>query len=207
MKNIFSKFSPTSFTAGLLVSLILSGSTISALAADGVLTLTATPVNVMVNGKVFSPTNSLGKPVLVFSHNGTTYAPVKALATAYGLNVGYNAQTHLVTVSGNVSGNISDTSFIDNWQITAKPNSGGSEKVYTATYSGNLDMSAFKAWWKSQDTNWLESQATALAKSTAKTCGGTVLMYFNFGNYPLGTALASSTSATANFDVANAWLK
>lgn len=159
MKNIFSKFSPTSFTAGLLVSLILSGSTISALAADGVLTLTATPVNVMVNGKVFTPTDSLGNPVLVFSHNGTTYAPVKALATAYGLNVGYNTQTHLVTVSGNTF----DNSFADNWQITAKPNSGGTEKVYTATYSGNLGMSAFKAWWKSQDTNWLESQATAPA--------------------------------------------
>lgn len=207
MKNIFSKFSPTSFTAGLLVSLILSGGTISALAADGVLTLTATPVNVMVNGKVFTPTDSLGNPVLVFSHNGTTYAPVKALATAYGLNVGYNAQTHLVTVSSNVSGNISDNSFADNWQITAKPNSGGTEKVYIATYSGNLGIDAFKAWWKSPDTNWLERQAAELAKSTAKTSGGTVLIYFNFGDYPLGNALASSTSATANFDVTATWLK
>lgn len=161
----------------------------------------------MVNGKVFTPTDSLGNPVLVFSHNGTTYAPVKALATAYGLNVGYNAQSKLVTVSGNVSGNISDNSFADNWQITAKPNSGGTEKVYIATYSGNLGIDAFKAWWKSQDTNWLERQAAELAKSTAKTSGGTVLIYFNFGDYPLGTALASSTSATANFDVTATWLK
>lgn len=203
MKNIFSKFSPTSFTAGLLVSLILSGGTICALAADGVLTLTATPVNVMVNGKVFTPTDSLGNPVLVFSHNGTTYAPVKALATTYGLNVGYDTQTHLVTVSGNISGN----SFADNWQITAKPNSGSTEKVYIATYSGNLDITAFKAWWKSQDIDQPERQAATLAKSTAQTCGSTVLMYFNFGDYPLGTALASSTSATANFDVAATWLK
>jgi len=65
--------------------------------------ITVSPINVMVGGKVFLPTDVNGKDVPVFVYNGTTYAPLRALAEAYGLTVGYNAEKNLATVSGTPS--------------------------------------------------------------------------------------------------------
>ena len=62
-------------------------------------TIEVYPINVMVNGKVFQPTNANGDPVDVFNYNGTTYAPLRALAEAYGLEVGYDQEKNLATVS------------------------------------------------------------------------------------------------------------
>ena len=35
----------------------------------------------------------------VFTYNGTTYAPLRALAEAYGLEVGYDSQQNIATVN------------------------------------------------------------------------------------------------------------
>ena len=45
----------TSYFAGVLTALVLGTITMSAFAAGGVLTLTVTPIRVMVNGQVFQP--------------------------------------------------------------------------------------------------------------------------------------------------------
>jgi len=66
-------------------------------------TVTVDPINVMVGGKDFLPADVNGKDVPVFAYNGTTYAPLRALAEAYGLNVGYNAEKNLATVDGTPS--------------------------------------------------------------------------------------------------------
>lgn len=63
-------------------------------------TITVDPINVMVGGKIFLPTDVNGENVPVFAYNGTTYAPLRALAEAYGLTVGYNAEKNLGTVDG-----------------------------------------------------------------------------------------------------------
>lgn len=63
-------------------------------------TITVDPINVMVGGEIFLPTDANGKNVPVFVYNGTTYAPLRALAEAYGLTVGYNAEKKLATVDG-----------------------------------------------------------------------------------------------------------
>lgn len=67
--------------------------------------ITVDPIHVMVGGKDFLPTDVTGKDVPVFVYNGTTYAPLRALAEAYGLNVGYNAEKNLATVDGTPSAN------------------------------------------------------------------------------------------------------
>ena len=72
-------------------------------------TVTVDPINVMVGGKVFLPTDVNGNNVPVFVCNGTTYAPLRALAEAYGLTVGYNAEKRLATVDGTPSGDFSGT--------------------------------------------------------------------------------------------------
>ena len=75
MKNKF-----LSFVAGALTVLMLVALPISALASDGALSIKAYPINVLVNGQIFEPKDANGNDVLVFTYNGTTYAPLIALA-------------------------------------------------------------------------------------------------------------------------------
>lgn len=93
------KFKFGSFLSGFLAAALLGGLTISALAITGKTTIEVYPINVMVNGEVFQPTDAQGTPVDVFTYKGTTYAPLRALAEAYGLEVGYDAEAKLATVT------------------------------------------------------------------------------------------------------------
>jgi len=90
------------FVCALLALILLCGMTAPALAAQNQ-TITVSPVDVMVGGKIFLPTDATGKDVPVFVYDGTTYAPLRALAEAYGLTVGYNAEKKLATVNGTPS--------------------------------------------------------------------------------------------------------
>ena len=94
----------------LLLALILACSLVfpAAAAAEG-RTIHVDPIDVMVGGKVFLPADVTGKDVPVFVYNGTTYAPLRALAEAYGLTVGYNAEKKLATVDGVPNGKFTDT--------------------------------------------------------------------------------------------------
>lgn len=92
------------FVLGVLASLMVFTLAGGALAASG-LTITVDPsVRIRVNGKAFQPTDVQGNAVMVFTYNGTTYAPLRALAEAYGLTVGYDAASNMVTVSAPSSG-------------------------------------------------------------------------------------------------------
>lgn len=88
-----------SFLSGLLAGALLVGAAISALAISGHMTIEVDPINIQVNGATFQPTDVNGNEVPVFAYNGTTYAPLRALAEAYGLEVGYDAMTNMATVS------------------------------------------------------------------------------------------------------------
>lgn len=87
------------FLSGVLCATLVFSLTLSALAISGRMTIEVDPVNVQVNGEVFQPTDVNGKEVPVFAYQGTTYAPVRALAEAYGLEVGYDAATNMATVT------------------------------------------------------------------------------------------------------------
>ena len=90
----------TYFLSGALAALLISSATVSAFAAGGLITLNVQPAQVMVNGEVFQPNDAQGRDALVFTYNGTTYAPVRALAEAYGLTVGYDSAKNMATVDG-----------------------------------------------------------------------------------------------------------
>ncbi|MDR1914732.1 MAG: copper amine oxidase N-terminal domain-containing protein [Clostridiales bacterium] len=87
------------FASGALAATIVLLASMSALAASGAITIEASPINVLVNGAVFEPKDPNGNPALVFVYNGTTYAPLRALSEAYGLEVGYDSTKNLATVS------------------------------------------------------------------------------------------------------------
>ena len=203
----------TSFFAGVLTVILMAALTVSALAADGSLTLTVTPIRVLVNGEVFQPKDAQGNDVLVFTCNGTTYAPLRALAEAYGLEVGYDAanQTATVNAPGAVAATTTTPSlnFASQWTVEEKPVSDyGSEKIFTAIYSGSMSISQFKSWWKSMDTASIEAWAEQMAlEAQGLAPGYTVTMYFSYGSYNLGTAYAMEGYQFSNFKPAGVWIR
>lgn len=146
------------FLSGFLCATLVFSLTLSALAISGRMTIEVDPINIMVNGEVFVPKDVNGKEVPQFAYQGTTYAPLRALAEAYGLEVGYDAEKNMATV--NDPNNLSDTTtkvdvpddgaqapsyeeFKEMWEITQE-----SEylPVY-ANYNGSLEKTEFIAYW------------------------------------------------------------
>lgn len=88
-----------SFLAGFLCAILLISLTVGVYAAsEWPKTIEVGHINIMVNGKEFQPTDSKGRPVDVFVYKGTTYAPLRALAEAYGLDVWYDSASNLAAV-------------------------------------------------------------------------------------------------------------
>lgn len=98
MKKKIPPFLSGMLTMGLIVSL-----GVSALAIGGQMTITVDPINIQVNGQTFAPKDATGAQVPVFAYNGTTYAPLRALAEAYGLEVGYDQAANMATVRDGAS--------------------------------------------------------------------------------------------------------
>lgn len=92
-----------SFLAGVITTLLIFTLSVTALAASGKITLEVSPINVLVNGEEFKPKDAQGNNVLVFVYNGTTYAPLRALAESYGLQVGYDSERGIATVNSTSS--------------------------------------------------------------------------------------------------------
>lgn len=55
-------------------------------------------IKIMINGKETIPTDANGNVVEPFTIDGTTYLPVRAIASALGMNVGWNSETNTVTL-------------------------------------------------------------------------------------------------------------
>ena len=197
------------FLSSALAALLISSATVSAFAANGLLTLNVQPAQVMVNGVVFQPKDAQGHDALVFTYNGTTYAPVRALAETYGLTVDYDAARNMATVSSNPQSLKNTDGFSAQWTVTEKPVTRyGNEHIFTAVYSGPLSMHEFKNWWKSINADALKAQAEQMAlDAQALTNGSQITMYFSFDSYNLGTAFAQSGCTFSNFDPASVWIK
>ena len=72
---------------------------VGSFAAGKMIDITVDPtVKIKVNGAEFKPKDANGNDVMTFIYNGTTYAPLRALAEAYGLEVGYDAAANMATV-------------------------------------------------------------------------------------------------------------
>lgn len=204
-----------SFAAGALTALLISSTAVTALAASGAIRIEVSPINVLVDGEVFQPKDAKGNDVMVFTYNGTTYAPLRALAEAYGLEVGYDGERNIATVSkqpAQTQAPIADTGyagFEKQWTVKEKPVTNyGDEKIFTVTYSGDLSRSEFKAWWKSYDLSTIKEYAERMmAEVQSEVPGYTVTAYFSYGQYNLGSVHAESDFTGSNFDAAGVWIK
>lgn len=204
-----------SFAAGALTALLISATTVTALAASGAIRIEVSPISVLVDGEVFQPKDAKGNDVMVFTYNGTTYAPLRALAEAYGLEVGYDGERNIATVSkqpAQTQAPIADTGyagFEKQWTVKEKPVTNyGNEKIFTVTYSGDLSRSEFKAWWKSYDLSTIKEYAERMmAEVQSEVPGYIVTAYFSYGQYNLGSVHAESDFTGSNFDAAGVWIK
>ena len=204
----------TYFLSGVLVVVLLLAMSVSALASDGSFTITIHPIRIMVNGEVFQPKDVNGNDVMVFTVNGTTYAPLRALAEAYGLEVGYDAATNTATVNSSSPNAVpavptaSKDDFYSKWTVEEKPVTNyGDEKIFTATYNGGLSMRDFKTWWKSLDPDEITSGAEELAaEAQSMNPGYKVTMYFSYETYMLGTAWGFGDYEQSNFKPSSAWI-
>ena len=204
-----------SFAAGALTALLISSTAVTALAASGAIRIEVSPISVLVDGEVFQPKDAKGNDVMVFTYNGTTYAPLRALAEAYGLEVGYDGERNIATVSkqpAQTQAPIADTGyagFEKQWTVKEKPVTNyGDEKIFTVTYSGDLSRSEFKAWWKSYDLSTIKEYAERMmAEVQSEVPGYTVTAYFSYGQYNLGSVHAENDFTGSNFDAAGVWIK
>lgn len=204
-----------SFVSGMIAMLLLVGLPVTALAVSGAIRIEVSPTSVLMDGEVFHPKDANGNDVMVFTYNGTTYAPLRALAEAYGLEVGYDGERHIATVSKQptqTQAPIADTGYADferQWTVKEKPVTHyGDEKIFTVTYSGDLSRSEFKAWWKSYDLSTIKEYAERMmAEVQSEVPGYIVTAYFSYGQYNLGSVHAESNFTGSNFDAAGVWIK
>ncbi len=195
--------------SGALAMLLAGTSAVTALAASGAIQIEVNPISVLVDGEVFQPKDANGDDVMLFTYNGTTYAPLRALAEAYGLEVGYNKENNIATVNSSSTIGTDYSGFESVWTVKEKPVTDyGNEKIYTTAYSGELSMSEFKEWWKSLGQDAIGEYAermVAKVQSTVPDC--VVTAYFSYGQYNLGTVHAESAYTSSNFDAADVWIK
>ena len=204
-----------SFVSGMIAMLLLGGLPVTALAVSGAIRIEVSPISVLMDGEVFHPKDANGNDVMVFTYNGTTYAPLRALAEAYGLEVGYDGERHIATVSKQptqTQAPIADTGYAGferQWTVKEKPVTNyGDEKIFTVTYSGDLSRSEFKAWWKSYDLSTIKEYAERMiAEVQSEVPSYIVTAYFSYGQYNLGSVHGSSDFTGSNFDAADVWIK
>lgn len=83
-----------------LTATVVSALALSSFAAGTLVSINVDPsIKILVNGQEFNPKDVNGNDVMTFTYNGTTYAPLRALAEAYGLEVGYDSTKKMATVS------------------------------------------------------------------------------------------------------------
>jgi hypothetical protein len=83
----------------LITAALAAVLSLGSFAAGKMIDITVDPtVKIKVNGTEFRPKDANGNDVMTFIYNGTTYAPLRALAEAYGLEVGYDAAANMATV-------------------------------------------------------------------------------------------------------------
>lgn len=87
------------FVTGFLAAVLLVGVVPSAVAAATGRSITIYPgISIFIDDKKLNPTDANGKPVEVFTFNGTTYLPVRAVSEALGKPVQWVGSTRSVYV-------------------------------------------------------------------------------------------------------------
>ena len=82
----------------LLVLVLLISTTALATVGNRTAQLVYNNIKIVLNGKEITPTDANGNAVEPFIIDGTTYLPVRGIASALGVNVGWDGATKTVTL-------------------------------------------------------------------------------------------------------------
>ncbi len=150
------------FFSGFLTALLLVGLIGSAMAASSQrqATLDYSGIKITLDGKAVTPTDANGTIVEPFAIDGTTYLPVRGIASALGLDVAWDGATQTVALTGKTA------------EPTATPSSGVTTGQQNAIKKAQsyLNVSAFS---RSGLINQLEYEkfSTEDATYAADNCG------------------------------------
>lgn len=149
------------YLAGFLCAVILSALTAYAANTTNLYDVIASGITIVVDGEILNPTDANGNTVEPIIYNGTTYLPVRAVATALGKAVSWDGPNYTVYL-GDMDGELEYptvelkdmTSIADDIRLTDKltDNYGNRYKNalinydqgYTAEYLLNMKYSRFK---------------------------------------------------------------
>lgn len=90
-------------------------------------------IKISIDGKEFIPKDANGNTVEVFEYNGTTYVPIRAIATAFGKDVGYDAGSRTAVIK-----NIAPISFGAGKYIVGEDIAPGKYDVKAVSGFGNF---------------------------------------------------------------------
>mgnify|MGYP001431553185 CR=1 FL=1 len=94
-----------SFICGMLCAFVLLfGSVALADPIQKSITVVYNGIKIVVDGETITPKDSEGNVVEPFIYDGTTYLPVRAVATALGKNVEWDGKTNSVIIGKGISG-------------------------------------------------------------------------------------------------------
>ena len=85
-----------SLIVGLVIGVIVAGSSVFALTGTVQKILEYNDIKITLNGQLLMPTDANGEYVEPFTIDGTTYLPVRAIANALNLNVDWDDNTKTV---------------------------------------------------------------------------------------------------------------
>ena len=87
------------FVSGLVLTALVVGMGVTATATSRRTIEVEDGIGISLNGATFTPRDVNGKQVPVFLYNGTTYAPVRAVCEAAGMQVAYDSATDTVKLT------------------------------------------------------------------------------------------------------------
>lgn len=165
------------FASGFVTALLIVCLAGTALAYQKQATLNYTGVKIVLDGETVTPTNAQGNVVEPFIMDGTTYLPVRGIASALGLSVDWNQSTQTVTLN---SGDTQQPSGSD----------GKNVGINGTIKSGSFDISIV-------DAQWTDALKTSLGTVTPEKEGNKLLcLTFSAKN----TTDSTTNVANANFN-------
>lgn len=84
---------------GMVIGAMISTTTVFAMTGAVQKLIEYSNMKIMINGEEITPTDANGEYVEPFAIEGTTYLPVRAVANALGLDVGWDMKTKTVQLS------------------------------------------------------------------------------------------------------------
>ena len=84
------------FGSGLVLTVLIAALCVTATATSKRSIQVEDGIGITLNGARFTPRDAAGKQVPVFLYNGTTYAPIRAVCEAAGMEVSYDSATDTV---------------------------------------------------------------------------------------------------------------